>query len=230
MVDKLSDVISKVKKLLNVAKRSDKPGEVAAAQGLAQALITKYQLEESQLIGERLSNEIIEKIVLTQKPYVVDKSILLNSIAKHNFCKVLRGKGYCVIYGTETDIELCLALYDTLLPHMLSEMEYKLEKYKATTTDQVHAKAWIKSFFSGYCVNISERIKQSKNEVVKEAESNGMSVVVIVRDKQHAIEDYFQRLDYNSASEYSINSESGYREGVASADEADLNQNNVESE
>ena len=225
MVDKLFNVISKVKKLLNVVNGSDKPGEVAAAQALAQSLITKYQIEEAQLLGHVGEGGVIERKIPNPKPYAIDKSVLLNSIAKHNFCKVLRGDGYCMIYGYESDIELCLTLYDILLPHMVNEMIIKLEKFKAI--EDVHPKTWSKSFFSGYCVNIASRIKESKQQVIDESEIIGTSIEVILRDKQHALEDYFQQLNYKPATERNISSELGYKEGINSSNKINLNQNDI---
>jgi len=226
MVDKLNDVISKVQKLLRVAASSDKPGEVASAQSLASLLISRYQIEEAQLHGHIGEGDIISKRIDNPSPYALDKSILLNSIAKHNFCKVLRGDGYCMIYGYKSDIELCIALYDILLPHMVSEMLSKLDKRKKSAVSKVHPKAWAKSFFSGYCINISERIKESKQQVIKE--SAGTSIELVIRDKQHAVEEYFQEIEHRPASKRKINPSIGYMAGVDSSNNADLNQTKIE--
>lgn len=229
MASKLSDVISKVQKLLNVAARSDKPGEIEAAQQLAQELITKYQIEESQLNDHVSEGNIIRHRVELSKPYVIDKSVLLNAIAKYNFCKVLRGDGFCYIYGTKSDIELCLALYDILSIHMITEMTTKLKKLKKDSEEKLNSKAWIKSFFGGYSLSIRERIKYSKANVIKQVENEtGNSLELVVKDKQHAIEDYFQKLDRKKTGDRKLSSAAGYQAGVDSGNEANLNQTPIE--
>ena len=219
----LSDVIEKVQKLLNLADKSDKPGEIASAQKLAQQLITKYQIEEAQLNNHVGTGGIVCKRIDTPKPYVIDKSILLNAIAKHNFCKVLRGDKYCMIYGYASDIEICVVLYDTLLVHMFSEMRIKLEKANDQAFEEFNTKAWARSFFTGYSITIGERIKQSKQDTIKEASITDTSIAVIVSDKQHAIEEYFQKVDRKSVKDFKLSSPDGFSEGKKSGRKAVIN-------
>lgn len=229
MGSKLSDVISKVQKLLNVAASSDKPGEVEAAQSLAQELITKYQIEEAQLNGHLGEGDIIRKRVDMPKPYTIDKSVLLNAIAKYNFCKVLRGEGYCYIYGYKSDVKLCIALYDLLSVDMVSQMTFKLNKLKEQSVEKFNSKPWVKSFFGGYAISISLRIKDSKSRVIKEVEyETGTSLELVVTDKQYAIEEYFQKLDRKKSADRSLSSPSGYQAGVESGRDANLNQSSIE--
>ena len=223
-MSKLADVVKRVQKLLNVASRSDKPGEAEAAQALAQQLITKYQIEEAQLNKDNEYN-IISVRVETPKPYSIDKATLLNSIALPNFCKVLRGDDYCIVYGTPSDIELCGILYRNLSMHMISEMSAKLDKLKETGKV---SKEWKKGFFAGYAVSIGERIKDSKKKTIDEVESTGTSLSLVLRDKQHAIEDYWQQLVRSSGSKRTIKSITGYKAGKEAAATADLNQTKIE--
>ena len=220
---KLSDVIEKVQKLLNLADKSDKPGEIASAQKLAQQLITKYQIEEAQLNNHLGTGGIVCKRIDTPKPYAIDKSILLNSISKHNFCKVLRGDKYCIIYGYTSDIEICIALYNTLLVHMFSEMNTKLDKAKDQTFDEFNAKAWARSFFTGYSITISERIKQSKQDTIDEGSKSDTSIAVIMSDKQFAVEEYFQKIERKKAKEFRLSSNDGFLEGKKSGKKAVVN-------
>jgi hypothetical protein len=226
MVMQLSDIISKVQKLLRVADSSDKPGEVSSAQSLAQELITKYQIEEAQLHDHIGEGNIVARRIETPKPYAIDKSVLLNSIAKHNFCKVLRGEEYCMIYGYKSDIELCLTLYNILSLDMVNEMFIKLNKIKKNSKEKIHTKTWVKGFFGGYCITINERIRESKTKVINE--TNNTSVALVVRNKQHAIEEYFQKLDRHPATQRKIVASSGYNDGIDSGMKANINQSSIE--
>jgi len=229
-MSKLADVIAKVQKLLNLASKSDKPGEIEAAQLLAQKLITKYQIEEAELHGEHVVHYITSQLVHTVSPYSIDKAMLLNAIALPNFCKVLRGEDYCVIYGYTSDIEICIALYDVLSTHMIDEMTVKLKLYKQQVEGKPDTKEWIRSFFGGYTIGIRERITAAKTSTIDEVESTGTSLTIALRNKQHAIEDFWQQTVRNSGSKRRLNSELGYQAGKESAANADLNQTKIESE
>ena len=223
----LSDIIEKIQKIIQIAERSDKPGEVAAAQARVQELITKYQIEEAQISSHVGTGGIVSVRVETPKPYRVDKSVLLNVIAKHNYCKVLRGEDYCLVFGYSSDIDLVIALYHALVTHMVVEMRTKLDKFSIDSEERTHSKAWAKSFFSGYCVSIGERIKASKAKVVDELESTGTSVALVMRDKEHAIEDFWQKQERKPAAARKLTTVSGYYHGIDSGKTADLQQNKL---
>lgn len=227
MANMLSDVIEKVKKILSVAENSDKPGEVAAAQSLAQEIMTRYQIEEAQLNGHKGEGDIISFKLNINKPYVNDKAILLNYIAKHNFCKVLQGDSYCMIYGYKNDIELCVAVYKILSLDMITEMKYKLNHYRETTNDKIYTRGWIKSFFAGYSITIGERFKYAKTKVVNDYESKGTSVELVVRDKEHAVEKFFQDICKIKPRTRKVNTMSGYDAGVNSARNANIGQTQI---
>lgn len=228
MTSLLNDVVEKVKKLLNLAENSDKPGEVAAAQFIAQELMTKYQIEEAQLNGHTGQGDVISAKVDNPPPYSNDKAILLHYIAKHNFCKVLQGDKFCMLYGYESDVKLCLAAYNALSLHMIVEMRSKLKQYKKNTKEKVYVKGWIKSFFNGYCITISERFKEAKAKVINDYESNGVSVALVVRDKQHIVEEFFQNLSKGKVRKKKISTGSGYEAGVTSAKSANIGQTSIE--
>ena len=223
----LSDIIEKIQKIIQIAERSDKPGEVAAAQARVQELITKYQIEEAQLSKRVGTGGIISVRVETPKPYRVDKSVLLNVIAKHNYCKVLRGEDYCLVFGYSSDIDLVIALYHALVIHMVVEMKTKLNTFSITSEERTHSKSWAKSFFSGYCVSIGERIKASKAKVVSELESTGTSVALVMRDKEHSIEEFWQKQERKPAAARKLTTVSGYQDGINSGRSADLQQNKL---
>jgi len=225
----LSEVMDKVRKILAIASRSDNPGEIAAAQSMAQKLITQYQIDEASL-GAISDDGIMSHRVDMEGPYISDKSVLLNAIALPNFCKVLRGSNYCLIFGYASDIELCVTLYESLVIHMVSEMTTKLDQYKKSSTNKTHTQSWIKSFFSGYAVSIRERIKEAKEGAIKEADSTGTSVALVLRDKQHAIEDYWQSLVSKKPNKKVVKSLDGYKAGIASGAQANLQQTQIESE
>jgi hypothetical protein len=216
----VDSVIERVRKLLNLADRSDKPGEVESAQAAAQRLITKYQLDH---IVEFKTDPhgVIEFRLPIDGKYIIDKAILLNIISSNNFCKVLRGADFCVIYGYESDIKLVVALYNLLCDHMMSEMGSKLPEAKNSVGKAFKSSEWIKGFLTGYCVTIGERLRQSFDETVREA---GTGIIPYVRDKQHAIQRYYEGVPRSrDEKKRQVNTATvGYKDGAISAREANI--------
>jgi hypothetical protein len=230
--NKVSKIIDRVNKLLRVASRSNHTGEVEAAQTMAQELITRYQIDPSQLSEEMIVDGIVRRSVDIPAPYSMSKAVLLNYIAKHNFCKVLvSNDNTAILIGYPTDVELCLVLYSNILLHMISEMEDKLfyAKYVEEPEPDFNVKAWTKSFFGGYAMQISIRLETAKHGVVEEEIINhGKSLEIAIRDKQHAVEDYYQNIDREKVrSSSKLTSAAGYKAGVKSAEKADLNQTKI---
>jgi len=217
----VDDIIKKIKKILSIVDRSDKPGEVANAQSMAQELITKYQITEAEL-NASANEDIISREVKTPKPYSLDKIILLNAIAKANYCRVLKSRdnSYCYVYGTKTDVQLVIGLYNNLNLHMINAMKRKLKSVKHSS-DNAHTRTWTKSFFGGYAVTITERMREARTRVMSSTVSS-TDLVVYFRDKEHIIEDFWQRLDKLPGSKRQLDSSDGFASGRNSAYSADL--------
>ena len=204
MVDKLSRIIEVVDKLLGFDENNASPGELHNAQLMAQKLITKYQIQEAQLKG---SKTIVELYIEIPGPYVIDKTLLLHTIAKNNFCKVARGKGHAVVYGQESDVQLVKTLYAHLLMDMVNEMDKNLDSVKDT-------RSWKKSFFSGYSLKVGERLEQAKQQLYD----------TVLKDKQQLIEEFWNDLPKKSSSAGKVTSFLGYSKGRDSGSRADLGQ------
>jgi hypothetical protein len=205
-----------VEKLL-VYDENNAPDEFEAAQRKAQELITKYQIEEAQLSNHDAGQGIVRHRIDIPDPYVLDKVVLLNTVARRNFCKVLRGQGYALLYGYQSDIELSLALYRVLESDMINRMLYELEKAKDSTFSKV---SWKKSFFSGYAVGVGERLDQAKSKQAQK--SSGTDLVL--RDKQQGIEKFWDELPKGSSNVRRIASYSGYDRGRSNGLRADIGQ------
>ena len=222
-----NNIIATIEKLFRLANdKSATLGEIETAQRLAQELITKHQISQAQLRDGSDGSDITSKMIDIGSKHSSYLSILLNVIAKHNFCKVLRGDDYCIIYGTPDDIRICESIYNVLSLNMLAEHKVKLANARERKTDKFHSSSWSSSFFHGYCVAIDERMREAKQATINDMSSSaGTSIEVIVRDKQHAIEEYFQSLQRTPTKTHSVSSSApGYSAGHASGRNADIGQ------
>ena len=232
MDNKLQDVIRKVEALLERANNTDFPEEAKSCQQKAQELMTKFQVEESSLFGSCKTETIINRKIEVSTPFTIDKISLLNNIARENFCRVLRGKNYAVIYGYESDIELVLTMYRMLLNTMIIEMMTELDKFRGTLDSQlVSTISWKKSFFAGYAQTIGQRLREAKkNQVDSVAKSTGNDkFALVLKSKEQSILDYWETIDKLPGSTRSVSSNSGYGAGKSSAGRADLGQTRVTS-
>lgn len=227
---KLDEITELIQKILELAARSDKPGEVEAAQAKAQQLILKYQIEEARLKGHTSSSDVTMVKLEVDEPFMHNKCVLLNIIAANNFCRVLEGMGYCKIYGYANDIEICIKIYSMISLHMLSELNNKRsDALKSLIITNGHqSRSWAASFLDGYCITIDKRLELAIAETM-DSMSNDKSVALVVRNKQHAVEEYFQRIPRAKVPIKQVNTTvSGYSDGVESARLADLQQTRIE--
>jgi len=226
---KLQDVIRKVEALLQRANNTDFPEEAKSCQQKAQELMTKYQVEESSLFGTKRDEVITSKVVTIDAPYVIDKSCLLGSIARENFCRVLRGSGYAVIYGYESDIELSLVMYRMLLTDMIRQMMYEIDKVREVNP-HISTVSWKKSFFAGYAQTIGHRLKEAKkNQVDDAAKVTGNDrFALVLKSKEVAIADWWSSIGRGSGGTRTLTSSSGFNAGKASGSRADLGQVRVD--
>lgn len=228
MNTKLQDVIRKVEALLTRANNTDFPEEAKSCQQKAQELMTKYQVEEASLFGTKREEAIISKRIDVQSPYSIDKISLLGSIGRENFCRVLRGKNYAVIYGYESDIELSLAMYRMLLTDMIRQMMFELDKARKEFYVD-NTKGWKKSFFAGYAQTIGQRLKEAKRDQVDAVSkaTGDNKFALVLKSKEQTILDYWQTVSKVSGNTRTLTSAAGYGAGKASGSRADLGQTRI---
>lgn len=220
MGNKLEDVIRKVEALLTHARGTSYPGEAEAFQKKAQELMLQYQIEEASLFGTKVGDGIVRRELIIEGSYFLDKVTLLNCIAKQNFCRVLRGKGYAAVYGHNSDIELVLAMYRMLLVDMIAEMGLEYRKLREEYSPQeVNATSWKKSFFAGYAYRVGERLQEVRNQ----SHSNSKYALAVV-NKEHEISEFWENLSKGASGGRNLSSDVGFSAGKASAGRADLGQ------
>ena len=219
---KLKDVIRKVEGLLQKANSTTYVEEAKALQSKAQELMTKYQVEETDLFGKGKDGVISNRKVSIEPPYFIDKSILLGSIARQNFCRVLRGPDYVIVYGYESDIELTLVMYKNLVIDMFSKAALSMPKGGGKTS-------WKKSFFGGYSSTISKRLKESKKLQIEQESifNSNDNFALALNKKEHAILEFWESVDRIKTPTRFVKDRKGYESGVSNASLADLGQPKV---
>ncbi len=116
------NLVAKVAALLAKAESSEHEPERNAFQAKAQALITRYQIDEGEL---RLSRaDMLERSITVVGWGNATRGVvhLYSGIAELNRCSVAHrtGRGWArvVLFGTDMDAELTCTLVDHLLPQL----------------------------------------------------------------------------------------------------------------
>ncbi len=116
------NLVAKVAALLAKAESSEHEPERNAFQAKAQALITRYQIDEGEL---RLSRaDMLERSITVDGWGNATRGVvhLYSGIAELNRCSVAHrtGRGWArvVLFGTDMDAELTCTLVDHLLPQL----------------------------------------------------------------------------------------------------------------
>lgn len=112
------EALETIKNLLEAARReSTNEHEAVSAALMAQKLMAKYNVELNEVEGEKITDEIVEKIYKDSGKHEMKKwKIGLASVIAKNFrCEVyFLGKKDIVFYGYERDAEVALSTFTFL--------------------------------------------------------------------------------------------------------------------
>ena len=214
----LDKIIGLINKLSAYTADNCTAGEFEAAQLKIQELITRYQIDRAQIKDD--TNSISCKHVSMPGNNMMPAT-LLNTIAEHNFCKVLRSESSCLIYGYDDDIKICISLYAVLS----IDMQLSHDRSKPKPAER----GWSKSFYIGYCIAIDSRLEQAKQSTINTMQSSSTDIILAIKDKQHEIEEFYQSLGLGAVGKHRASSlDSGYISGHASGLNADIGQTRIE--
>lgn len=172
--EKLSSVISKVQKLLNLSVSSN-ANEAATATALANKLIDQYRLSEADLNQELNDNPLMEDSGFLYETGKITrwKSNLASVIVKHYGCaafnSVIYPNGRKVsrykLVGRKQDIEIAKYMFNWLLLECL-----RLSELNAKGNGRVFVSSYCEGFVSG----LGTKLKESRKEAGEGFASSAM--------------------------------------------------------
>jgi len=198
------EILAKIKKLLNLANApSATEGEAAAAAGRAQALMTKYQIEDAMLDLEE-NKEEPENIRDWEDP--LDSSNRLPSwraqlamaIAAVNSCKIYRNGPHLKIIGEQRDAQSVRYMY-AFLTREITKLSMKYAGNGRTWTNN-----WRHGVVDTLRMRLREAQKKAMEELYQEHHSTGTSLMVldnavaVVERRKAAVEVIGQKLGLRS--------------------------------
>lgn len=199
MVDE--SILSKIKKIRELAKKNDNENEAAAAAAFAQELLLRHNISEKEVDSahiereEEFIHEYYRKHMSGQnvKQWKIDLAFV---VARTNLCRVLFGGNGEILhwYGKKSNIEVAQFLYETIVADIerIAEERWstiealrKLEKQTGTSLFKagselrtVHGKSWKNSFYWGAKDTVSERLQENLNTLqITEPKINALVLV-----------------------------------------------------
>ncbi len=181
-----SKILDQVRKLLNVtAENGASKGEIENALVLAQRMMQKYNIDQSELFMS--VNDIDQTLIENKfkhgeaKFWIWD---LLCIVGKGYNCTVLR-KGYTDHYfwkivGFEQDRKMVVNLYETILPLIRNLVKQRFEANKEynNTSKGIFTRSYIEGFLKG----LNYRLQNDKEIYLKLEDKTKYELIVIKKD------------------------------------------------
>lgn len=215
--------------LLDKAESTSFPEEADAFMAKAQELMARHAIDEAMLDAARGSQDEIAQVEMTiAAPYASAKSVLLNSVAKSNRCRLVvsnrpGGRVVCLLVGFETDIRHTRSLYLSLSHQAVRFM------LDAPLPPGDTPRRFRHSFLLAYAFRIGERLEEAEALAMSDAEAEqlahptGRSVSLVMASREakvdRAFAEAFPRL---GTKRISSSSGGGHRSGRAAADRSSL--------
>lgn len=183
-------MLEKVRALLERANHPNTPpAEAETALGLAQRLITKYNLDESALVDVKNDEDIVRDTIVVKGPYGLRRLSVAGAVARANSCACYRTRlhekdwtrnrqgrlvratdGYVLhIFGTKADI-------------FATKMLWTAVEALALRTLPKGDKAFRNSWWIGFADGIGRALSKANKEAI--VESTGNALVLVERSKR----------------------------------------------
>jgi hypothetical protein len=226
-------LIDKVRNLLAKAESTEFDAEAEAFTDKAQELITRHAIDAALLAGDAAAKERPTTIrVAIDDPYADAKSLLLQTIAQANRCRVVYHASVSLssVVGFEADVIATELLHTSLLVQAQSAMAAAARNAPPGARQR---KASFKSaFLLAFSNRIGQRLADINAHLVGEAEAEGKSVLPVLRSRSAEVDDEFaERYPEIKSSRVRFGSDAlGWATGRSAADHAKLNLADIAAE
>jgi hypothetical protein len=228
-----SKIIEKIQKLLALAEGAGTEEEAETVFAKARSLMVQHAVEEMDLVksGHAPTEKIVERHVTlrARDERRKAKSILLNSIALANRCKVLLYRDTISIIGYESDTVFVEMLWTSVLIQMANAQTREWGKYQHQTPSYAQTSRYIfvNQFSLGYAAGVGQRLI-----VRAKADDKAAGTDLVLRDRSQDVDDWFQEQHPSTRKTKAVRVSGNYAArsaGTSAAASADLSggRNNV---
>lgn len=217
-------MLGKIRSLLNKAEAQGvTPQEAEALSAKAAELMAKYSIDMAMIDATRTKAEREKPgqhtVVFEREAYGNRKLHLLYVIAKASNCQGIRmnGPDRLVLFGFQADIDMVVMLYTSLLV----QAQRALAQAEMPSWD--NARSFRTSWWAAYVARLNTRLVEVTQRAKQEAAKQPGTDLVLA-DRTLQVKSAFETAFPNRRATRVSNgrSASGYRQGKAAADRADI--------
>ncbi|GGO62996.1 DUF2786 domain-containing protein [Nonomuraea cavernae] len=225
MTDAPEKTLDRIRKYLAVAEHPGTGAEEAETfRERAYKLMATYGIERAHLAAAgQITDELASFPLVVDKTHQAERILLLTAITSAKQCRVLQwklnGKTYLMVSGYQSDLEAVQMLYASLSLQMIKEVAH------VTPAGRKSLVTARKSFMAGFASRVGEKLRAAnKAATVEAAHVEGRSTDVVLRDRQAAVNDYFNRMTPNTGTikARKVGDTDAYYAGREAGDRADL--------
>ncbi|KOU93287.1 hypothetical protein ADK94_05530 [Streptomyces sp. XY593] len=202
--------------------------EAELARTRAMEMVAKYGVDEALLSdGQPSRDGVTDKSFDLPNPWSMSRVRLMCLIAKAVGCQAVHmgpaanGGRRVHVVGYESDVQRAEILYTSLLLQMLNGLNRQAVPYGVRS-----AKAWRNSWQLGFIVRVTERL-EAIEEAARAAASGETSVTgrsgeLVLADRDAMVRAAYRKAHPNVVKRRSSLSGTGYGDGVAAGNRADI--------
>ena len=226
-MSKINNILGKINALLNkTIENGASEAEAESALIMAQKLMTKHMIEESQL-AEHGKDKKCERITIPLFKTGYDTTYLNGSVASAFDCRCWWNEYNKELYffGYGEDAKLAAYFYNYLNNAVINEAEKykKSAEYKEQIMMGFHGKTIMSSFRKGMIFRLVDRLEELKNNrTANVLKSTGKDLVII---KDAKVQEEYDNLNLNlttKKSNHNINNAVSFSSGKNSADNVNM--------
>ncbi|MET9020374.1 DUF2786 domain-containing protein [Actinopolymorpha sp. NPDC004070] len=230
-------VLHRIRALLAKAESTEFPEEAEALSSKAQALMTKFSLDQAMLAANSAKSSAgacraagahasVRRVWL-RAPYLNAKALLASVVAKANRAQAVSDThtGHVTIVGAEADLSLVELLVTSLL--LQADRAMLAASPSAGAGGHSRTRSWRQSFLVSYATRIGQRLTEASEASMAEYDAGhpGTSARLLpaLTAREHAVQklvaELFPRIRKSAVS---TSNPAGWEAGKRAADLADL--------
>ncbi|NYH89661.1 DUF2786 domain-containing protein [Actinopolymorpha rutila] len=224
-------VLHRIRALLAKAESTEFPEEAEALSSKAQALMTKFSLDQAMVAADSAGSSVgaaeahaNARRVWLRAPYLNAKALLAQLVAEANRSRVVActEMGFVTIVGAEADLQLVELLLTSLL--LQADRAMLAASPSARAGGHSRTRSWRQSFLVSYATRIGQRLGEASQTSMAEydADTSGR-LLPALKARDHAVQqlvtELFPRI---RSAAVSTSNPAGWAAGKLAADLADL--------
>ncbi|MGH8931530.1 MAG: DUF2786 domain-containing protein [Egibacteraceae bacterium] len=219
-------ILERVRALLAKAESTTFDAEADAFTAKAQELMTRHRIDRATVRAHSRAQreEPVGRRIGVDDPYTEAKAALLDTVAKNNGAKAVwsRHLGFSTVFGYPDELDVIEELFTSLLVQAMAAL--RREGSKVGPTGKSRTTRFRRSFLIAYAVRIGQRLRETVEATVQEAQvETGTALVPVLAARDAAARSAaavaFPEVTFTSPS---VTDREGWVAGTVFGDTADL--------